>query len=90
MLRNSDGSIRGSSRISAPGSEVAGGSSSVRSTTGSVTAMRALLDGGGSDESGSGPVSPIGVMIGVAEVNRLVGMGEMRGVVLEGARDQLI
>ena len=89
-MRNSNGSIRGSSGIKVDVGGVAGGSSSVRSTTGSMTAMRALLDGGGSDESGSGPVSHIGVMIGVAEVNRLVGMGEMRGAVLERARDRPI
>ena len=89
-MRKSDGSIRGSSRIKVSVGGVAGGSSSVRSTTGSVTTVRGLLDGGGSEESGSGPGSPIGVMIGVAEVNRLVEMGEMRGAVLEGTRDRLI
>ena len=45
---------------------------------------------GGSDGSSSGPGSPIGVMTGMVEVNRLVGMGEMRGAVLEGARDRPI
>ena len=69
---------------------VAGGSSSVRSTTGSVAVVRALLDGGGSTESGSGPGSPIVVMRGVAEVNKGVGIGEVRGAVLERPRDRLI
>ena len=81
MLINLEGSIRGSSWTSAPRFVGSGGSSSVRSTTGLATVVRARLAGGVSNCFGTGPFSPIGVMMGLAEVNKMVGMGEVRGVV---------